>query len=314
MSSLKKRLFCQSLLLLSSLWSCYAFTYNNLCYRKYDSDSCTRSAKSFLPKVLHSTANDETTNGKDEDYPRVTGITLKMAFDNSDIWGVADNAETKSERFTSPTSLDLVHRLRRVSDCVLVGRGTVERDDCTLTVRRVPLLRDENGEENSQPVRVVIDPNLTLLGGGKDDEYSYALLQDGLATIIYHSTGTNEKVQTCGKNDMVTLVDVSSESGNQISSMSIIDDLASRNINHVMVEGGPVTALSFLREKTVDRAILIRAPVTFQEPVPSNMSVKTLKDAGLEKLGVSESDGDVVEYWTRDGLPWPTGDDLEAWP
>mmetsp|Transcript_16695 Transcript_16695/g.34285 ORF Transcript_16695/g.34285 Transcript_16695/m.34285 type:complete len:189 (-) Transcript_16695:1948-2514(-) len=67
-----------------------------------------------------------------------TGITLKIAFDSQG--GVADLSSEKSERFTCGESLDMVHRLRRVSDAVLVGRSTVEIDDCTLTVRRVPLL------------------------------------------------------------------------------------------------------------------------------------------------------------------------------
>jgi Pyrimidine reductase, riboflavin biosynthesis len=91
-------------------------------------------------------------------FPVVKGVTLKMAFDRA--YAVADASELKSERFTCAQSLDLVHKLRRNSDCVLVGRETVLRDDCTLTVRRVDLLEDRK----DQPVRVVIDSNLKLLG------------------------------------------------------------------------------------------------------------------------------------------------------
>ena len=80
----------------------------------------------------------------------VTGVTLKMAFDTS--YAVADASEDKSERFTCSQSLDLVHKLRRWSDAVLVGRSTVQIDNCTLTVRRVPLL--PSGKK--QPARIVI--------------------------------------------------------------------------------------------------------------------------------------------------------------
>ena len=245
-------------------------------------------------------------------------VTLKMAFDNSDIWGIADNAEEKSERFTSPSSLDLVHRLRRECDCVLVGRGTVERDDCTLTVRRVALKKD------NQPVRVVIDPQLNILkkianenesgnGNGNGNRNDYALLNDGLSTIVYHC---KENVDW-NMNSNVSLIKLSKSKSkskiNYISSQSIIDDLASRNIYHIMVEGGPITALSFLKDKKVDRAIIIRAPVTFIDPVLSNISEKTLIDAGLILLGTRMSDGDMVEYWSRDDLPWPNNN-LESWP
>ena len=122
-----------------------------------------------------------------------------MAFDSSPVWGVADLSETKSERFTSPETLDMVHRLRRDSSAVLVGRGTVKFDDCSLTVRRVEL-----GEGQEQPVRVILDPSLSLIGG------DYAIFNDGLRTIIYYSqlaAAENEDVSLPSSNsDCVTFV------------------------------------------------------------------------------------------------------------
>jgi riboflavin biosynthesis pyrimidine reductase len=92
-----------------------------------------------------------------------------------------------------------------------------------------------------------------------------------------------------------------------------LSDLHKRGIHHVMVEGGPATALIFLQQETVDRAILIRAPIQFSKPVESKMSMDTLENAGLQLLGTATSDGDVVEYWSRVGVPWPT-DELTDWP
>ena len=63
-------------------------------------------------------------------------VTLKIAMDQN---GAVDDLGDKAERFTSPASLDAVHRLRRHCDAVLVGASTVARDDPSLTVRRVPL-------------------------------------------------------------------------------------------------------------------------------------------------------------------------------
>jgi len=265
-------------------------------------------ARSEITSASKLSASDE-----NHEQPIVNGVTLKMAFDSSSVWGVADLSETKSERFTSPESLDMVHRLRRESSAVLVGRGTVEFDDCSLTVRRVKL-----GEGQEQPVRVILDPSLSLVGG------DYAIFNDGLRTIIYYSIAAqNQDVSfpsIPSSSECVTFVPltplIDAKNNDKILSLSpsqIIQDLSARGLTHIMVEGGPATARVFLNAGLVDRAILVRAPVEFQIPVPALMNKDTMKSAGLNMIGTTEMGGDVVEYWTREGLEWPT-DNLSSWP
>eukprot|EP00984_Skeletonema_dohrnii_P031387 scaffold23795_cov75-Skeletonema_dohrnii-CCMP3373.AAC.1 len=158
-----------------SLWATLlslatAFMHGSSCQHTQRTNIDARSEPSSVLKLSASEENNE------QSTTIVTGVTLKMAFDSSPVWGVADLSETKSERFTSPESLDMVHRLRRDSSAVLVGRGTVEFDDCSLSVRRVEL-----GEGQEQPVRVILDPSLSLVGG------EYAIFNDGLRTIVYYS-------------------------------------------------------------------------------------------------------------------------------
>lgn len=81
-----------------------------------------------------------------------------------------------------------------------------------------------------------------------------------------------------------------------------------------MVEGGPTTARAFLHAGVVDRAILIRAPLKFQIPVPAQMDESTMMIAGLNMVGKTEMGCDVVEYWTRDGMQWPNRNNLSSWP
>lgn len=252
------------------------------------------------------TGEDDDSHGSDDDAA-VAGVTLKMAFDASPSWGVADLSETKSERFTSPASLDMVHRLRRASDAVLVGRATVERDDCSLTVRRVAL-----GEGGRQPVRVVLDPS-SRLGCGK-----HTLLNDGLPTIVYHLHDADADGIAKAACDSVAYVglrpsDRGSDGSSSLCPLEVVKDLAARGLRHVMVEGGPATARAFLEARAVDRAILVRAPVEFEIPVPALMDEETLKRAGLYMVGTAVMGGDSVEYWTRDGFSWPTSD-LPMWP
>ena len=268
-----------------------AWTLSRLDFRSSSISNQQMPTNLFLSNG-NTNANDFSLN-----VPFVTGVTLKMAFDQQ--WAVADMSETKSERFTSPASLDLVHKLRATSDAVLVGRATVQRDDCTLTVRRVPLIKKE------QPVRVVIDTNLVLLL--KDDVTDYTIFTDGLPLIIYHQ----EDKRMTGLSD--DLVGLPREPSGLLSTSSILQDLGSRNIHHVMVEGGPTTAMSFLRDKSIDRAILIFAPILFQEPYPSFINETIMIQSGLEKLGSFECDGDQVQCWSRPGLPWPT-ERLQDWP
>lgn len=248
------------------------------------------------------------TRGNEESTPAVTGVTLKMAFDSSPEWGVAETSPT-SERFTSPQSLDMVHRLRRESSAVLVGRGTVERDNCSLTVRRVEI----SGE---QPIRVVLDPGLKLLDGDRD----YAILKDGIGTIIYHSFENDVRADSLS--DAVTLVkleqhNVSDNLDNKqestISPAEIIQNLSRRGLKHLMVEGGPNTAIQFLDAKLIDRAILVRAPVQFKAPIPAGFNEKKLEEAGLVMIGTELMGGDSVEYWVREGMKWPTPE-LSSWP
>ena len=53
-----------------------------------------------------------------------------------------------------------------------------------------------------------------------------------------------------------------------------------------MVDGGPLNAPAFLQERIIDRAIIIRSPITFRDPLGFGMSNEILEKDGLTKLGV----------------------------
>ena len=72
-----------------------------------------------------------------------------------------------------------------------------------------------------------------------------------------------------------------------------------RFLSYIMLEGGPPTSLSFLEKIIIDRAIIIRLPVTFIKPFGLVMSDEILEKAGLTKLGVEICGGDTIHYWTR---------------
>lgn len=254
-----------------------------------------------------------------------SGITLKIAVDSQ--WGVAERAAATSERFTSSASLDMVHRLRRDSDGVLVGKTTVQNDNPSLTVRRVALVANpvetnpkststttsEDAAEQQprqQPWRIVLDTHLSL------HTPDYTIFNDGLATLVYHAETVDEDTVKNYESDNVICVGVPQLQDGRLSLPAIVKDLQSkRNFSHIMVEGGPTVALAFLNEKLIDRVVLVQAlDVTFQDPYPSGMSEETFSQCGLECLGLVESgDGDVLQCWSRPNLPWPT-EHLNDWP
>ncbi|VEU41092.1 unnamed protein product [Pseudo-nitzschia multistriata] len=264
------------------------------------------------------------------------GITLKIAFDSQG--GVADLSSEKSERFTCGESLDMVHRLRRVSDAVLVGRSTVEIDDCTLTVRRVPLLpldkEPSNGTapkaKKKQPFRVVLDPNLDL------ELDQFKIFQDGLETIVIHALSDSDLVDAGSKSTsademgnsyfvkstkkefpavtFLGLQPIIDQDKLRLCTRQVRDILAEEfGIHHIMVEGGPNTALQFLRDKTVDRAILVYAPISFKDPLLSNISTSVLEQAGLEPIEGYKLGVDSLKCYSRPELSWPSTP-IKSWP
>ena len=194
--------------------------------------------------------------------PQQIEATLKIALDSN---GAVDDLGDKAERFTSPASLDAVHRLRRHCDAVLVGASTVARDDPSLTVRRVPL-----APRTAQPLRVV-------LGRAPADA---GLLNDGLETVVF------------SKDDL--------DGAGAAALPGVLRALHQRGVRHLMVEGGPQTARYFLSAGLVDRAIVVRAPVAFaDEPVPSGITAATLRSAGLSFHSRRDVSGDDTHVWTR---------------
>ena len=313
---------------------------------------------------------------------RPIGVTLKIAVDLNG--GVAELDTEASERFTSPTSLDMVHRLRRDCDAVLVGRGTVQADNPSLTVRRVqPRFYDEEEgtaqetieetvgstevgvchESNQkgmfeqrpiQPLRVVLDPTFSLALEQFANEKRYRIFDDGYPTVVYHTMGNvdDETLAFLESVEFVQLPSISSSSNASatvtptttstretdddemsqstiseqtvaapeanrrsiLSVANIMSDLSHRyHVKHLMVEGGPTTAQSFLKAGLVDRVLLVKAPVRFRQPLASGITPTVLQQAGLQFLGTYESDADVIECWSRSNLPWPA-EDIQSWP
>ena len=135
----------------------------------------------------------------------------------------------KQMRISSPEDLARVKEMRKNSDAILVGIGTVLSDDPHLTVKGL------TPEEN--PLRIVID------GRGRLPEIS-RVLDDLAKTLIVRcedciKTWKGAEVLRIGKNK----VDLS----------GLMKNLYERGIRTLMVEGGGEIISSFFENNLVDR-------------------------------------------------------------
>lgn len=156
-----------------------------------------------------------------------------------------------SRWITGKAARRLAHEMRRASDAVLVGRGTVEADDPELTVRHVPL------RGAHQPLRVVVDSHLSL---GLDRR----LAQGGLPKVVVATTPRHdaEKAEELRRRGVEVWV-LDPDPDGAVDLRELLKALGRAEVTHLLVEGGPRLAASFLREGLADRLALFLAPRVF---------------------------------------------------
>jgi 2,5-diamino-6-(ribosylamino)-4(3H)-pyrimidinone 5'-phosphate reductase len=132
-------------------------------------------------------------------------------------------------RLSNEEDMRRVHQLRAQVDAILVGVGTVLKDDPKLTVK-AEYSRGRN------PLRIVLDSD------GKTPDQAHVL--DGSAPTLIVTTDASGRrfpradVLRCGREE----VDLG----------GLLDQLAGRGIRTVLVEGGSTVIWSFLRHGLAD--------------------------------------------------------------
>jgi diaminohydroxyphosphoribosylaminopyrimidine deaminase / 5-amino-6-(5-phosphoribosylamino)uracil reductase len=138
-----------------------------------------------------------------------------------------------------------VHRLRAWADAIVIGAGTAVTDDPELTVR-------EPGYRGRPPIRVVVD------SGGRvspDGDVFDAQAPTLVATTERSPAETRQAWRDAGAE---VLVLGSSPEG--VSLPDLFSDLGKRDVQGVLIEGGPTLAWSAVEDRLVDRIVLYLAP------------------------------------------------------
>ncbi len=173
-------------------------------------------------------------------------VMLKLAVSAD---GKAGLAGRRPAAITGELARARVHRLRAMSDAILIGIGTALADDPELT-SRLPGMADRS------PVRIVLDGDLRLpldsrlVGGARETP---------LWIIASREAGADrEQALRARGADVLRVV----KADRMLDLRATLRLLAARGITRLMVEGGPTVAASLVAADLVDEAILLRAPKT----------------------------------------------------
>ncbi|MCK5542734.1 MAG: bifunctional diaminohydroxyphosphoribosylaminopyrimidine deaminase/5-amino-6-(5-phosphoribosylamino)uracil reductase RibD [Desulfobacterales bacterium] len=210
-------------------------------------------------------------------------VTLKCA---STIDGRIATSTGDSKWITNETSREYVHKLRHENDAILIGAGTLKSDDPSLTARI-------NGFHSKDPVRVVLDPDLSI------DENAKIITQKSDASTI---VVTSKKTSSSKKNSLekvgVKIIEIPFE--NKTFDLDLLlEKLGKMDIVSLLVEGGSTVIHSFLKEKLVNKAYFFIAPTIYGGndgvPMCSGAGPKLMKDAiKLVDIHVSRFHDDIL--------------------
>lgn len=157
--------------------------------------------------------------------------------------GQVATASGDSYYVTGPANVRHLHRLRALCDAVVVGAGTVERDDPQLTVRQV---------DGPNPARVILDPSRRLAAGRR-------VFTDGAAPTLL-IVAADAATGAGGAPGRAELVQVSCAAG-RLRLGALLAALHERGLHAVFVEGGGSTVSSFLEAGLLDRLHVAIAPL-----------------------------------------------------
>lgn len=152
-----------------------------------------------------------------------------------------------SQWITNAASRNYVHQVRDRVDAIMVGIGTVLKDDPSLTTR----LAQGSGRD---AMRIVVDSQLRIPANA-------ALLHlDSSAPTIIATTRravAQRSLTLPGKNDELLVLP---EHAGRVDLQALLRELGRRGVQSMLLEGGAVLNDAFLKAGLIDRVMVFIAP------------------------------------------------------
>ena len=172
-------------------------------------------------------------------------VTLKMA---ASLDGKVAARDGTSRWITGEEARAEVHRMRAAADAIMVGAGTAFRDDPSLTVR-------DPAYQGRPTLRVVVD------GRGIVPE-SHRVLSVGPAPTLVATTEGAPAWRRDAWRAAGAEVLVLDDAGSALIPLEdLLRELGKRDVQRVLLEGGPTLAWEAVRGELVDEVVLFFAPI-----------------------------------------------------
>lgn len=173
--------------------------------------------------------------------------------------GCIDDATGDRLILSNEADLDRVDEVRAGSDAILVGAGTIRRDNPALLVRsKLRRNRRIAGGLPPSPARV------TLTASGDLDASARFFTAGEGARLVYVPAGERDRVgERLGG---LAGVQVVGGGEHRVGLSAVLADLAARGVRRLMVEGGGGVLAQFLAEGLADELDLVVAPLFVGDP------------------------------------------------
>jgi diaminohydroxyphosphoribosylaminopyrimidine deaminase/5-amino-6-(5-phosphoribosylamino)uracil reductase len=192
-------------------------------------------------------------------------VTIKYA---QTLDGRIATATGESQWISSETSLKYTHQLRASHDAILVGAGTVIKDNPELTVR---LVRGRN------PLRVIVDSELKIPKQAK----VFQNISGARTLIATIKTSADLKFQSIADSD-VEIITIKADRKGNVDLIKLFKILAARNISSILIEGGAQIITSTLKNNLANRLITIIAPKIL------GSGIEAVGDLNIRKLSLAK--------------------------
>ncbi len=169
-------------------------------------------------------------------------VTWKMA---ASLDGKVASRDGTSRWITGEAARADVHRLRAAADAILVGAGTALVDDPSLTVR-------DPAYRGRPPLRVLVDARGRVPETGD--------LFDAAAPTMVATTGLAPRERTGAWRARGAEVVEYEPEGGGVPLPQLLSDLGKRDVQSVLLEGGPTLAWSMVEDRVVDKVVVYLAP------------------------------------------------------
>ncbi|MCF8464743.1 MAG: bifunctional diaminohydroxyphosphoribosylaminopyrimidine deaminase/5-amino-6-(5-phosphoribosylamino)uracil reductase RibD [Flavobacteriales bacterium] len=176
--------------------------------------------------------------------------------------GIRSNSSEPSLKITGDTANILVHKWRSEEAAIMVGKNTALLDDPSLTTRKY---------EGKNPIRILLDAKLEIEEGAH-------VFSEAAETLVF-TESVKSKIRNL-KSEIITIQSVRDLD-------SILTELHNRDIQSVIVEGGPTLHASFYKAGLWDEIRRFVSPLKVENGIKAlrlNESPEEATQVGNDSL------------------------------